>query len=121
MLFTGFASFKHAATERYRSYIIYPASIRYGREPGLILLILLLGVAYSVAAPLITPFVLAYMCTAYLVWRYQMIYVCVRAYESGGKMWPVYYTIVLWIMGELLQQKCGRVSASYGPKGQVTS
>jgi hypothetical protein len=99
MLFTGFASFKHAATERYRSFIIYPASIRYGREPGLILLVLLMGVAYSVAAPLLTPFVLAYMATAYLVWRYQMIYVCVRAYESGGRMWPIYFVIVLWIMG----------------------
>lgn len=100
MLFTGAASFNHAATERYRSFIIYPASIRYGREPGLILLILLMGVAYSVAAPLITPFVLAYFCTAYLVWRYQMIYVCVRCYESGGKMWPVYFVIVLWCLGE---------------------
>lgn len=100
MLFTGAASFSHAATERYRAFIIYPASIRYGREPGLILLILLMGVAYSVAAPLITPFVLAYLCTAYLVWRYQMIYVCVRCYESGGKMWPVYFVILLWCLGE---------------------
>lgn len=99
MLFTGFTSFKHASTERYRSFIIYPASIRYGREPGLILLVLLMGVAYSVAAPLMTPFVLAYMATAYLVWRYQMIYVCVRAYESGGRMWPIYYGIILWILG----------------------
>ncbi|WIA30966.1 hypothetical protein OEZ86_001014 [Tetradesmus obliquus] len=99
MLFTGFASFKHASTERYRAFIIYPASIRYGREPGLILLVLLMGVAYSVAAPLMTPFVLAYMATAYLVWRYQMIYVCVRAYESGGRMWPIYYGIILWILG----------------------
>eukprot|EP00878_Enallax_costatus_P038775 GHUV01044241.1.p1 GENE.GHUV01044241.1~~GHUV01044241.1.p1 ORF type:complete len:215 (+),score=34.90 GHUV01044241.1:3-647(+) len=106
MLFTGAASFNHAATERYRSLIIYPASIRYGREPGLILLILLMGVAYSVAAPLITPFVLAYFCTAYLVWRYQMIHVCVRCYESGGKMWPVYFVIVLWCLGECAWLAC---------------
>lgn len=43
------------------------------------------GVAYCVAAPLITPFVLAYMGTAYLLWRYQMLYVCVRAYEGGAR------------------------------------
>lgn len=63
MLFTGFTGFKHAATESYRACIIYPASIRYGREPGLVLLILLIGMAYCVAAPLITVFVFAYMVT----------------------------------------------------------
>lgn len=98
MLFTGFTSVGHAATERYRAFIIYPASIRYGREPGLVLLIFLIGVAYSVAAPLITPFVLAYMCTSLLLWRYQMLYVCVRCYESGGRMWPVFFSIILWCL-----------------------
>jgi len=99
VLFTGGTSFGHAVTERYRAFIIYPASIRYGREPGLILLIFLIGVAYSVAAPLILPFTLAYFATSYLVWRYQMIYVCVRCYESGGKMWPVYFAILQWCVG----------------------
>lgn len=55
---------RHAATASYRACIIYPASIRYGREPGLVLLILLIGMAYCVAAPLITVFVFAYMVTA---------------------------------------------------------
>jgi hypothetical protein len=99
VLFTGGTSFGHAVTERYRAFIIYPASIRYGREPGLILLIFLIGVAYSVAAPLIMPFTLAYFATSYLVWRYQMIYVCVRCYESGGKMWPVYFAILQCCVG----------------------
>ena len=55
---------RHAATAAYRARIIYPASIRYGREPGLVLLILLIGMAYCVAAPLITVFVSVYMVTA---------------------------------------------------------
>ena len=38
MLATGCTSARlHAASERYRAAIIYPASIRYGREPGLVL------------------------------------------------------------------------------------
>lgn len=57
-------SCRHAATAAYRARIIYPASIRYGREPGLVLLILMIGMAYCVAAPLMTVFVLAYMVTA---------------------------------------------------------
>ena len=34
------------------------------------------------------------MATSYLVWRYQILYVCVRAYESGGRCWPLYFRIV---------------------------
>jgi hypothetical protein len=34
-----------------------------GREPGLVLLILLMGASYAVAAPLILPFALTYMLT----------------------------------------------------------
>jgi hypothetical protein len=66
---------------------------RYGREPGLVLLILLIGVAFSVVAPLMTPFALAYMATSWVVWRYQIIYVCVRCYESGGRMWTLYFKV----------------------------
>jgi hypothetical protein len=59
-----FSRRRHAATASYRACIIYPASIRYGREPGLVLIILLMGAGYAVAAPLILPFVLVYMVTA---------------------------------------------------------
>lgn len=87
-----------ATTARSRAVLLAPASIRYGREPGVILLILLTGVAYSAAAPLLTPFALAYFFTSYLVWRYQIIYVCTRAYEGGGRLWPVFSGIVLWCL-----------------------
>lgn len=79
MLLTCFTSSGHAATERFRAFITYPASIRYGREPGLVLLILLIGLAYSVVAPLMTPFTLVYMVTSWLTWRYQ-----VGALGGGG-------------------------------------
>jgi hypothetical protein len=72
MLATGCTSARHAATQRYRAMITYPASIRYGREPGLVLLIILIGIAYSVVAPLMAPFALAYMATSWLLWRYQV-------------------------------------------------
>lgn len=39
------------------------------------------------------------LCCRYIVWRYQVIYVCVRAYESGGKMWPTYFLCIEWCLG----------------------
>lgn len=33
------------------------------------------------------------------MWRYQIIYVCVRAYESGGKMWPTYFLCIEYCLG----------------------
>jgi hypothetical protein len=126
-----------------------------------VLLIILIGIAYSVVAPLMTPFALAYMATAWLLWRYQasgvaarpsarapvpplrwaartlgrlpnppgparllqphrslllapplqnrtrfklaralcqILYVCVRCYESGGRMWPVYSRSISWCL-----------------------
>lgn len=42
------------------------------------------------------PFVLTYMGTGYLLWRYQILYVSVRCYESGGRMWPVYCSCICW-------------------------
>lgn len=95
-LLTGCANAGHAATERYRAFVVYPASIRYGREPGLVLLIVLIGVAYAVVAPLMAPFALAYCATAWVLWRFQMIYVCTRAYESGGRQWPVFHGLLTW-------------------------
>jgi len=96
MLATSFTAARHASTERYRQYVVYPASVRYGREPGLVLLVLLIGAAYAVAAPLVAPVCLAYMATAYALWRYQALYVTQRCYESGGRLWPTYATILTW-------------------------
>jgi hypothetical protein len=98
MLATSCTAARHASTERYRAFCVYPASIRYGREPGLVLLTLLIGAAYAVAAPLVAPVCLAYMATAYALWRYQALYVCQRCYESGGRLWPAYSTILTWCL-----------------------
>jgi DNA-directed RNA polymerase III subunit RPC2 len=98
MLATTGTAARHAATERYRAFVVYPASIRYGREPGLVLLILLIGTSYAVVAPLLAPMCLGYMATAYLLWRQQIIYVCQRCYESGGRHWPTFATIITWCL-----------------------
>lgn len=44
--------------------------------------------AYAVVSPLILPFGLLYFMLLWAVWRYQMLYVYQRQYESGGQFWP---------------------------------
>lgn len=39
---------------------------------------------YSCISPLILPFVLLYFLTAYLVWKYQVMYVYSQPYQAGG-------------------------------------
>ena len=39
---------------------------------------------YSCISPLILPFVLLYFLTAYLVWKYQVMYVYSQPYQTGG-------------------------------------
>jgi hypothetical protein len=45
--------------------------------------------AYAVVSPLILPFGLIYFIFLWAVWRYQMLYVYQRQYESGGQFWPL--------------------------------
>lgn len=89
-----------ANTPRDRALLWGPRSVRYGREYGSLLLMFLISIAYSVVSPIILPITLAYFMLAWLVWRYQMLYVFVRKYESGGRMWPLMVTrlvFILWI------------------------
>lgn len=60
-------------------------SPRYGFEYGQIMLMYLIGLAFCVISPLVLPFTLAYFMGAWLFWRYQMLYVLVRKYESGER------------------------------------
>eukprot|EP00210_Caulerpa_lentillifera_P005734 g5482.t1 len=89
-----------ANTPRDRALLWAPRSVRYGREYGNLLFIFLISIAYSVIAPIILPITLVYFMLAWLIWRYQMLYVFVRKYESGGCMWPSMVTrlvFILWI------------------------
>jgi len=89
-----------ANTPRDRALLWASRSVRYGREYGSLLLIFLISIAYSVVSPIILPITLAFFLLAWLIWRYQMLYVFVRKYESGGRMWPLMVNrmiFILWI------------------------
>ncbi|GIL64510.1 hypothetical protein Vafri_18391 [Volvox africanus] len=60
---------------------------------------LMVGLAYVVTAPLIAPIALLFFLTAYITWRYAIVYIYERQYESGGQMFPVVFS---HMMGYLL-------------------
>ena len=63
---------------------------RYGRDIGIpVLMNFVMVLAYCVVSPLILPFGLLYFVFLWAVWRYQMLYVYQRQYESGGQFWPL--------------------------------
>ena len=63
---------------------------RYGRDIGIpVLMNFVMVLAYCVVSPLILPFGVLYFVFLWAVWRYQMLYVYQRQYESGGQFWPL--------------------------------
>ena len=74
-------------TARDEAAFMAPASVRYGREIGVMMLVFIVGWAYSLVAPLVTVIAAIYFMSSWVVWRWQIIYVYVRCYEGGGQMW----------------------------------
>ena len=52
-----------------------PKSQRYGREIGVILMIILISISYSIISPIILPLTMIFFGLMFLVWRYHMLYV----------------------------------------------
>ncbi|KAL8138399.1 hypothetical protein V2J09_004400 [Rumex salicifolius] len=72
-----------------------PGGVGYAtRFPG-DMLVLTLVLCYSVIAPLIIPFGVAYFGLGWLVLRNQVLKVYVPSYESNGRMWPHIHTRVV--------------------------
>ena len=63
------------------------ASIRYGRELGVMMLVFITAWAYAVVSPLVVVVSAIYFMSSWIVWRWQIVYVYVRCYEGGGSLW----------------------------------
>ena len=79
-------------TERDESITYGPRTPRYGFEMGHVLLIYLLSLTFSVVAPLLLPFSVAWFVFAWVQWRHNLCYVYQRKYESGGLMWTFVFS-----------------------------
>uniref|UniRef100_A0A2P2LA58 CSC1-like protein At1g69450 n=1 Tax=Rhizophora mucronata TaxID=61149 RepID=A0A2P2LA58_RHIMU len=71
-------------------------SIPYHRDIPRILFFGLLGITYFFLAPLILPFLLVYLCLAYIIFRNQFINVYTPKYETAGKFWPTVHNSMIF-------------------------
>ncbi|XP_015956899.1 CSC1-like protein At1g69450 isoform X1 [Arachis duranensis] len=71
-------------------------SLPFHRDVPRVLFFGLLGITYFFLAPLILPFLLAYLCLAYIIYRNQFINVYAPKYETGGKLWPTVHNTMIF-------------------------
>lgn len=86
-------------TKRQQAMQIAVHNLRYGREYGIQLQVLFITIVYTVICPFLLPVALIYFALAYVVYRYQVLYVFERSYESGGMHWPAMFDrlcLCLW-------------------------
>lgn len=62
------------------------------------MLVFVITLAYSASSPLIVPFAFCYMLASWVYWRYNILYISERCYESGGRIWDAVFTNVMWCL-----------------------
>nr|KYP63945.1 putative membrane protein C2G11.09 [Cajanus cajan] len=71
-------------------------SAPYHKDIPRVLFFGLLGITYFFLAPLILPFLLAYFCLAYIIFRNQFINVYAPKYDTAGKFWPIVHNSMIF-------------------------
>ncbi|TPX60423.1 hypothetical protein PhCBS80983_g01814 [Powellomyces hirtus] len=99
-----------------------PPDLPYGAVYAQLLIKFLLGVSYSVAVPLILPFTSLFFSVAYLVYKYQLLYVYETPLETGGSWWPKVFTLVCASMAAFQTMTLGGILLVTGSntRGQAT-
>ena len=83
-------------TKRDRTMKYSPRQMRAGREAGLFSVIILLGLTFSVIAPLIALVCAFFFLTNFIIWRYHLLYVYERGYESNGTVFYSCSELIMW-------------------------
>ena len=66
-----------------------------GREIGVFMLVMLIGLTFVNIAPLIPLACALFYLTNFIIWRYHVLYVYERGYESNGSVWFAFTQLVL--------------------------
>ncbi|KAL0039508.1 hypothetical protein WJX77_000232 [Trebouxia sp. C0004] len=93
---SGFAS-----TARARARLWQNQQMSFGSDIPDHTMSILLGLGFSVVAPLIAPIGLLYFLVMLLIGKYQMVYVFTESYQSGGKIWrqafdQIIVAVLIW-------------------------
>ena len=86
---------KCARTSRDRTRLYSPRAVRMGREIGVFMLVMLIGLTFVNIAPLIPLACSLFYLTNFIIWRYHVLYVYERGYESNGSVWFAFTQLVL--------------------------
>eukprot|EP01134_Creolimax_fragrantissima_P006650 CFRG6650T1 len=94
LLITSVKLWFFARTPRERLSAMKPDSPEFAFFASDLILVYLLGLCFACIAPLLLPFALAYMAWGYWIRRYQLLYVRVPKFESGGRFWNLFFSRV---------------------------
>ncbi|CCM06528.1 uncharacterized protein FIBRA_08801 [Fibroporia radiculosa] len=73
-----------------------PPMINYGVVYPQAILIFVITLLYSVIQPLILLFGALYFGVAYVVYKYKLLFVFYKPYESHGQAWPITFARLIW-------------------------
>ncbi|KAJ3839680.1 hypothetical protein F5878DRAFT_615586 [Lentinula raphanica] len=73
-----------------------PPMINYGVVYPQAILMFTITMLYSVVQPLIVIFGAIYFGVAYVVYKYKLLFVFYKPYESQGQAWPLTYVRLIW-------------------------
>ncbi|KAG8221618.1 hypothetical protein J3R82DRAFT_1895 [Butyriboletus roseoflavus] len=73
-----------------------PPMINYGIVYPQAILIFVITILYSVVQPLIVIFGAIYFGVAYIVYKYKLLFVFYKPYESRGQAWPLTFVRLIW-------------------------
>ncbi|OSD04375.1 DUF221-domain-containing protein [Trametes coccinea BRFM310] len=73
-----------------------PPMINYGIVYPQAILIFVITLLYSVIQPLILVFGALYFGIAYVVYKYKLLFVFYKPYESQGQAWPITFVRLIW-------------------------
>ncbi|KAI6121185.1 hypothetical protein F5141DRAFT_1088440 [Pisolithus sp. B1] len=73
-----------------------PPMINYGVVYPQAILIFVITILYSVVQPLIVIFGAIYFGVGYLVYKYKLLFVFFKPYESQGQAWPITFVRLIW-------------------------
>lgn len=78
---------KRSTRRDLRTGVFYAWPMLYGWCYPQLMMVLMIMVTYSCIAPFLMPFCVLFFCFAYIMYKYQLLYVYINDYQSGGYMW----------------------------------